>query len=69
MAYTEWESGEVYDMYGSSFGLVGRYENQDKGYGSWEVCIGLCKAHARGVQEALVFENGWVVYSSCSPTR
>jgi len=49
--------GEVYDMYGSSFGLVGRYENQDEGYGSREVCIGLCKAHGRGVQEALVLEN------------
>ena len=49
--------GKVYDMYGSGFGLVGRYENQDKGYGGWEVCVGLCKAHGRGVQEALVFEN------------
>jgi hypothetical protein len=61
--------GEVLDMYGSSFVLVGRYESHGWGYGSREVCIGLCKAHGRGVQDALVFENGWVVYSSCSPTR
>jgi hypothetical protein len=61
--------GEVHDMFGSSFGLVGRYESHDWGYGSREVCIGLCKAHGRGVQRHWCLKIGLVVHSSCSPTR